>query len=393
MFLPTEEASATPLGDARRITRYILAGILLTSCSGDSTGPRQAVESVDVVPPVATVSVGGSFVLEAEARTADGTLLAGRAAHWSVADPSIATVDGEGRVTALKLGVVQVAASIEGRSGLSTVTVTLIPVASVTITPANATLDVGDSARFTAVARDENGAPLSGRPIRWTSSSPVVATVSSSGMVTALSSGASIIKAESEGKSALASINVAARPVASVHITPSMDTVLAGQSVQLLATLLDDSGDPLAGKAVQWSSSNTSIASVSATGSVTGVSPGVVTVTATSEGKSGTAGVRVLASGPASITINPSSATVAVGDRLQLTAKDQNGQTLPASDLTWSSTDTRIATVNGNGRVTARFPGTVTISASTGGVTGTATITVTLLDDDGAAGMSQVQPW
>jgi hypothetical protein len=83
-------------------------------------------------------------------------------------------------------------------------------------------------------------------------------------------------------------------PVASVTVTPLSSTVYAGSITQLLAQTLDNAGTPLSGRTVTWSSSNPGIAIVSDSGLVRGVaSGGPITVTATSEGRSGTTAVAV----------------------------------------------------------------------------------------------------
>ena len=102
-------------------------------------------------------------------------------------------------------------------------------------------------------------------------------------------------------KSDTASVAVVCPPpaVASVDVTPPSASVQAGQTVQLTATPKDANGAPLSGRTVTWSSSNTSIAAVSTSGLVSGVTPGSVTISATSEGKSGTAAITVTSSGGA----------------------------------------------------------------------------------------------
>ena len=83
-------------------------------------------------------------------------------------------------------------------------------------------------------------------------------------------------------------------PVSSVAVTPATATVQVGQTVQLTATAKDASGNVLPGRTVTWASSNTAVATVSGSGLVTGVAAGgPVTITATSEGQSGTAAVTV----------------------------------------------------------------------------------------------------
>lgn len=338
------------------------------------------VETVLVVPTTATVAVGASFVLAAEARDVAGNLLDDRRTYWSAEDQAVALVSETGRVTARQVGTVQVAASIEGKSGFATITVTSTPVATVTLTPSNATLLVGDSVQMAAQTRDANGAVLSGRPIAWTSSNPTVATVSATGLVTAIGSGASIISAESEGKSALASVNVSSVPVASVTVTPVSTTIVIGQTTQLTAAAADASGNALPGRLVTWTTSSSATATVSTSGLVTAVAAGTATITATSEGRSATSAITVVAAGPATVTVTPATATIDIGQQLRLDAvvKDHAGNVISSPSITWTSSDTRVATVNSSGRVTGRFPGTATITATSGSAKGTASITVRL---------------
>ena len=98
-------------------------------------------------------------------------------------------------------------------------------------------------------------------------------------------------------------------PVASVSVTPPSATVAAGQSVQLTATPKDANGNALSGRTVTWSSSNTSVAIADVNGNVTGIAPGSATITATSEGQSGTAAITVTNVPVASVTVSPASAS------------------------------------------------------------------------------------
>ncbi len=90
-----------------------------------------------------------------------------------------------------------------------------------------------------------------------------------------------------------AAVSVANAPVASVTVSPATASVPAGQTLQLTATLRDASGNILTGRTVTWTSSNTSVATVSSSGLVTALAAGPATITATSEGQSGTAAITV----------------------------------------------------------------------------------------------------
>src|SRR3989442_5257332 len=105
------------------------------------------------------------------------------------------------------------------------------------------------------------------------------------------------IRGKREGKRGTSAISETKVPVATVDVTPPSASVQAGQTVQLTGTPRDANGAPLSGRTVTWSSSNTSVAAVSNNGPVSGVTPGSATITATSEGKSGTSSI-TLTTGP-----------------------------------------------------------------------------------------------
>src|SRR4029077_18136350 len=147
---------------------------------------------------------------------------------------------------------------------------------------------VGATVQLTATPKDALGNPLSGRVVTWSSSNPAVATVSASGLVTGVAAGSATITATSEGQSGTSALTVTNVPVATVTVSPASASGSVGATVQLTATLKDALGNPLSGRVVTWSSSNPAVATVSASGLVTGVAAGSATITATSEGKSGT---------------------------------------------------------------------------------------------------------
>src|SRR5262249_17519658 len=144
----------------------------------------------------------------------------------------------------------------------------------------------------------------------WSSSNTAVATVSGQGVLSAVAVGTTTITATSEGKSGTAAVTISSLAVGSVTVQPQGPSVVLGANLQLSATVRDASGNILTDRVVTWSSGNTALASVSATGIVTGVAPGSVTITATSEGKSGTTSVTVTQLAVASVTVTPSSATI-----------------------------------------------------------------------------------
>lgn len=169
------------------------------------------------------------------------------------------------------------------------------PVATITVTPAAETTAVGVPMQFRATLRDKGGWTLTGRPVTWSSNMPSVADVSPDGNVTGRSKGGPVtITASSEGHSGSASVTVAAS-VASVVVSPTNVSVPMGTVAQLSATLRDSDGDSLTNRAIYWSTPTPAIATVSFTGMLTAIGPGMATITATSEGHSATATIRVTA--------------------------------------------------------------------------------------------------
>jgi uncharacterized protein YjdB len=149
----------------------------------------------------------------------------------------------------------------------------------------------------------------------------------------------------------------------------------------LTATVRDANGATLTGAAVTWSTDKPSIASVTQSGVVTGMSPGTATITATSGGKSGTATITVTLAPVATVTLSPPQLNLRDRNNqrtgtLTVTLKDANGNTLTGRSVTWSSSNTNVATVNQSGVVTAQNPGNATITATSEGKSGTATVNV-----------------
>src|SRR5947208_1678549 len=167
------------------------------------------------------------------------------------------------------------------------------PVATVTLTPASATVNEGQTLQLTATLKDANGNTLVGRSITWSNSNPSAAGVNGTGLVTGVTAGSATITATSEGKNGTSAITVVHMPVASVTVTPASGTVPAGSSLPLTATPKDANGNPLVGRTVTWQSGNTSAATVNGSGLVSGVAAGSATITATSEGQSGTSAITV----------------------------------------------------------------------------------------------------
>jgi uncharacterized protein YjdB len=166
--------------------------------------------------------------------------------------------------------------------------------------------------------------------------------------------------------------------VASVLVALEHDTLRWGDETTASATLLSDRGQPLSDRTVAWKSLDTLTATVSARGVIFAVSPGTATITATSEGKEGSASLVVTHQLPGTIAVSPVFSEITVGDSLSVvaTVTDQGGATIPAPDIVWTSNPASVATVTSRGMVNAKASGVVTISGRAGGVSAIATLQV-----------------
>lgn len=175
----------------------------------------------------------------------------------------------------------------------------IYPVASITLAPSAAMVDVltDGNVTITATLRDSLERILTDREVTWTSSQPSVATVGGSGLtanVHGVREGLSTIRATSETKSADFIIKVGPMPVDTIDIIPDTVTVGLGGTFQLEAETRDSLGNILQGRVVEWQTMNSLVATVSSTGLLSGIIQGEVTIRATSEGKTNTAFVRVV---------------------------------------------------------------------------------------------------
>ena len=349
------------------------------ACVNDTLHPSgEAVATVEVAPPTVTVTIGATVSLTATVLDAAGNVVTGRKVRWATADSNFATITDAGVVTGRYVGTVPVAASIEGKTATAQVIVIPIPVATVRVSPASRDLTVGESTTLTAETLDGRGAVLTGRPVAWTTSRPTVATVSASGVVTAIAPGSAVITAAAEGKSGVAAVTVSPAPIATVAVTPTSASLVVGQTIAFEAEPRTASGQPLPGRVVAWSSNAPQVATVSSSGLVIAVGAGTATITASSEGRSGTAQVTVTPPTVQRVDVTPAAATIAVGGSFRLTATvyDTRGNVIPGAEVTWTSSDTRVATVDSDGRVRGERQGNVTVTATSGSASGLARIRV-----------------
>ncbi|MYJ69437.1 MAG: hypothetical protein F4087_13155 [Gemmatimonadetes bacterium] len=169
-------------------------------------------------------------------------------------------------------------------------------------------------------------------------------------------------------------------PVAArLTVSPSsVELAALGETQQLTASVLDEDGQAIADAPVTWASNDNSVATVSPSGLVTAIGNGSAAINAVSGNASGGAGVRV-SQVLVSFEVSPSTGTlVSFGETLQLDARalDANGNVIATVGIAWSSANEAVATVDADGLVTAIGNGSADITATGGGSTATAAVTV-----------------
>jgi uncharacterized protein YjdB len=372
------------------VTGFVVSVAACSSYDDSSVvevNPPAHVASVSLTLP-STLTAGQKTRGVAVTKDANGAVLTGRPVSWFTSSGSVASVTDSGMISAVAPGTAVVSAVSEGVSGQATMAVLPpppTPVATVTVAVTPSALVVGQTATATATLADSTGNLLSGRVVTWSSSNTTVATVDAAGSVSAKAAGSAMIQATSESKTSASSLSVSAPapiPVASVSVSPPTASLLVGATVQLSATTRDGNNNVLTGRVISWSSANTGIARVSTSGLVTAVAAGSVSVTASSEGQVGSSVITVTAPAPvpvASVTVAPTSSSLLVGATVQLSAttRDASNNVLTGRVVTWSSSNSSIASVNSSGLVTAVAAGSATITGTSETKTGTSAITVT----------------
>jgi uncharacterized protein YjdB len=358
---------------------------------------KLATFSISVILPVANVVlVPGQFDIEVNRTQAltvtitssGGQTISGRAVSFTTSDPSIATVNGTGVVSAIAVGTATITATVEGKTGTSRVNVIREQVNTVRITPPGGqTIRVGQTFQLTATPLNTLGQPLTGRTCGWTTSNPNVATVDQTGLVTAVSTGSAQMTAECENKQANTSINVLPVQVASVTLAPTAISIFTGDDRQLTATVKDAAGNALSltGRSVQYNSTNLPIATVNSAGVVHGVAVGTAIVNLTVDGvASNNVDVTVNSIPISTVVVSPNPGSVKVGGftlQMAVVLRDSLGAILPPRPTTWAISDQTQATINATGLITttagAIAGGVLTVTATVEGKQASATINLT----------------
>ena len=325
-----------------------------------------------------TISLGKTSQLSFIAYDRSGNLVqfSPSSAKWTSLSKGIVSVSSSGLATANSLGTATIRIDMNGKTATTSVQVVQVPIASIVVTPTPTTLNVGGKKQLQATVKDSAGNTLLNRTINWTTSDSTIADVTGTGSVTATGAGSATITATSEGKMATAQVTANPAVVASVGVALNAGNIQVGQTTQAVATARDADGNSISGRTVSWSSSNPAVATVSSQGLVTAVANGSTSIKATVDGITGSANLTVSTAVVASVSVKLGTSSLTAGGTTQATATaaDALGNTITGRSVTWSSSNTAVATVSNSGLVTAVGGGTASITATVDGVAGSATV-------------------
>jgi uncharacterized protein YjdB len=310
------------------------------------------------------------------------------AVTWSSGDNNIATVDANGKITAIgvptdkEYGETTITAQTSNSAVKATVTVKVLPavlITSLTLNKSDLALNVGDEETLTVTGTPSNA---TNKTINWTSSNTDVATVNSSGKIIAASKGTAVIKAEStDGSDKYASCVVTVNniQVLNVYLDKSSFDLSEGDTATVKATLYPTNAT---NQTIKWTSSNTSVATVDSKGNITaGATKGYSIITAAATDGSGKYAECVVLSKP---KISVTGITINYGTSLDLLVSDSTylkATILPANattqTATWTSSNTSVASIDSTGLLKGLTLGEATVTATADGKTASIKITVT----------------
>jgi 6-phosphogluconolactonase (cycloisomerase 2 family) len=352
--------------------------------------------AIQVTPINASVAAGLSQQFTATAIYSDQTRLdVTSMATWASSNPSVVVSNApanSGLVGTTGVGTATISATLNGITGSTMLTVTAAQRTGLQIKPGSANVAAGLTQQFTALASYTDGSQIDvSSAVTWQVDNSSVAAISnvngSNGLATGLAVGSAAVTASDGTFNAQATLAVSAAQVVSIAVSPSTASVAAGygQQFKAIATLTDKTQTDITASAA-WTSSDDTVAAVSnvapTVGLATSLQVGNITITAAYGGASGSASLGVTAAVLTGITVSPPIASVASGltQQFSATASYSDNRTQDVtSAVTWMSDTPAVMVSNASptcGLASTMSPCTADVTASLGGFSGQATLTV-----------------
>lgn len=339
------------------------------------------ISSISITPVDLTLAIGINQQFTATATYSDGStqdLTSG--VTWSSSSSTVASINGSGQATTAGAGQTTITATVGSVSDTTTITVVAAHLISIDVEPKAVSIALGTTQQFTAVGTFDDGSTQLLPSLTWTSSAPGTATVSASGLATSVGTGSTTISALSGSVTGTASLSVDGATLVSIAVTPANSSMAVGTTKQFTATgTFSDASTQDLTLSVLWGSSTPATATINNQGAATSLATGTTTISATLGAISGSTGLTVSTAKLVSISILPSNPRIEKGTSLKFTAVGtfSDGSTSSSlSGLSWKSSKPNIAQVRGSGLAHGKKSGSVTVTASSGGIKGTTTLTV-----------------
>ncbi len=359
-----------------------IATLSTVSGSVPATVVSAALTSMSI--SLATPSVGAGLSVQA---TATGNYSDGSAQNlsnsvaWSVSNSTVASISNTGLITGKTIGSAVVTATLGGVTATNSLSVTSPLLVSILVSPASASVGVGFTDQFTATGSYSDGSTQNlSNSVNWSASNSALVSISGSGLVSAKSNGSAVITATSGSITGTAPLTITISLV-SIVVTPALPTIAPGTAQQFKATgtFTDGSTQNVTGT-VSWSSSDSTKATISTLGPTSGLahalSAGPSAITASSGSISGSTTLTVSHGKLTSIAVTPATTTIPLGVAQQFTAEggfdDGTSQDI-TNTVAWTSSQPALVSITVSGAATARSIGTVTITATSGAVSGSTT--------------------
>ena len=367
-FTSSDESIATVNNGKVTFKGYGTATITATTASGKTAACtvkiNRAVSGVRLDYSKLSLKTGETAALTATVYPSNA---ANKAVKWISSAPDVASVDQTGKITALKPGITTITVETEDGGYTATCNVTVIDSSIVSVTGVKlsatvAELTIGNSKQLTAAISPTNA---TNNGVTWSSSNTNVASVSSSGVVVAKGEGTATItvKTDDGGYTAACTIRVSKPSPSVVAVTGVKLSAIGielpvGGSKRLSATITPSNATK---KDVTWSSDNTSVAAVNASGLITAKGEGTATVTVRTDDGGYTATCKITVvpvTAPEKVEISVSADSLKYKETTKVNVSE-----LPVGyTVQYSSSDESIAKVDSNGNIKAVGKGTATIT-------------------------------
>ena len=330
---------------------------------------KQYVERVDLVADTDEIFEGETLQLTANIYPGDSS---DKRLSWSSSNPGVASVDQNGKITGVRTGTAVITATAKDRntvSGSFAINI-LLPVTGIELDQSTAVIYTNNK---TGLQLNPSLTPPEAilASVKWESSNTGVAKVSSTGVVTPVLPGTATITCRSKSDPNVTDTCVVTvkQYVETITVGSSLASIVVDDTLQLSSSVGPSNATD---KSLQWTSSNTGVATVNQNGVVTGVGAGTAIITATARDGSGvydSVKIVVVAMPAEMPAISVTGVTLDCGDHKTVYTVHKtahiNANVLPANadqSVIWASSNESVATIDNTGKITMIKGGTTLLT-------------------------------